>query len=105
MRKLVKAELLALLVPPFASLTCVNLGLAQSSQDEAAREATRSMAKSVCATCHGIEGRSTNPAVPNLAGQQRAYIEIWSGANGNAWSQLSPLDWQKAVAAPEESPS
>jgi cytochrome c553 len=76
MKKLMKATLTALLVPSFSGLVCVNAGLAQTSQEDAAREAVRSMAKSVCATCHGVEGRSTDPAIPNLAGQQRAYIEI-----------------------------
>jgi cytochrome c553 len=76
MGKLVKALLHALLVATFAGVACVNLSLAQTSQDEAAREAIRSMARSVCATCHGIEGRSTDAAVPNIAGQQRAYLEI-----------------------------
>jgi cytochrome c553 len=76
MRRFVNAALLALLVPPFAGLTCVNLSLAQTSQDQTEKEAIRSMARSVCATCHGIDGRSTDPMVPNLAGQQRTYVEI-----------------------------
>jgi len=29
----------------------------------------------VCSSCHGMEGRSDNPTFPNLAGQQKAYIE------------------------------
>jgi cytochrome c553 len=72
MNKIRKATLLALLVPPFAAFIGVNPSLADTSQE---KEAVRSIAQSVCATCHGIEGRSTNPAVPNLAGQRRSYIE------------------------------
>ncbi len=75
MRRLVNAALAALLISSVA-LTWVDLSLAQTSQDQATKEAARTMANSVCATCHGSEGRSTNLAVPNLAGQQRAYIEI-----------------------------
>ena len=75
MNKLLNAARTALLVPSLA-LAWVNLGFAQTTQDQAAKEAVRSMANAVCATCHGNEGRSTNPAIPNLAGQQRAYIEI-----------------------------
>jgi cytochrome c553 len=29
----------------------------------------------VCASCHGMEGKSDNPSFPNLAGQQKAYLE------------------------------
>jgi cytochrome c553 len=29
---------------------------------------------SVCMTCHGVNGISTTPLVPNLAGQKEAYI-------------------------------
>jgi len=28
----------------------------------------------VCSSCHGLEGRSTSPTFPNLAGQQHDYI-------------------------------
>ncbi len=39
--------------------------------DPAAAEAT---AASICAACHGPDGKSSNPLWPNLAGQQEAYI-------------------------------
>jgi cytochrome c553 len=29
----------------------------------------------VCSSCHGLEGRSDNPTFPNLAGQQKEYLE------------------------------
>ncbi len=29
----------------------------------------------VCSSCHGMEGRSDNPSFPNLAGQQKHYLE------------------------------
>ena len=49
---------------------------AQTTPDAAAKEAARNLAVGMCASCHGPEGRSTNALVPNLAGQQRAYIEV-----------------------------
>ena len=33
------------------------------------------LAQHVCANCHGINGESTNPMIPKLAGQTSAYIE------------------------------
>ena len=48
---------------------------AQAPPDAATKEAARNLAIGVCTSCHGPEGRSTNPQVPRLAGQQRAYIE------------------------------
>lgn len=32
------------------------------------------LAVQVCAACHGVNGQSQSPMVPNLAGQQREYI-------------------------------
>lgn len=32
------------------------------------------LAQQVCSNCHGIEGQSTNPTFPNLAGQQANYF-------------------------------
>lgn len=32
------------------------------------------LAQQVCSSCHGIDGRSTNPNFPNLAGQQPTYF-------------------------------
>jgi cytochrome c553 len=48
---------------------------AQAPVDAATKDAARNLAIGVCASCHGVEGRSTNPLIPRLAGQQRAYIE------------------------------
>lgn len=30
----------------------------------------------VCAACHGVDGRSSAPIYPNLAGQSAAYMEM-----------------------------
>lgn len=32
------------------------------------------LAVQVCASCHGVNGQSQSPMIPNLAGQQKAYI-------------------------------
>ncbi len=37
-------------------------------------EVGRSMAESVCASCHGIKGISSGPGFPNLAGQKEDYL-------------------------------
>jgi cytochrome c553 len=57
------------------ALTCAS-ALAAQEVDRASVEVARSLAAGMCASCHGPDGRSTNPAVPRLAGQQRSYIEV-----------------------------
>ena len=51
-----------------------------------------------CAKCHGVQGISDNPAIPNLAGQRYTYlysqmIDFRSGLHrhGNMKEQLGPL--------------
>jgi cytochrome c553 len=71
-------------------------------------ERGRQIATTVCAACHGPEGRSTAPANPHLAGQHAGYIAqqlaaFKSGARPNPVMQgmsasLTPEDMQ-AVAA------
>ena len=34
----------------------------------------RTLALQVCSSCHGVDGNSTSPAFPKLAGQQDAYL-------------------------------
>lgn len=47
------------------------LALAQETDPE------RGRAKSLqCVSCHGVEGRTTNPMFPNLAGQNATYLAI-----------------------------
>ena len=58
-----------------AMLSCVAPCLAQTSSDAATKQAARTLATSVCERCHGAEGRSADPAVPVIAGQQQSYIE------------------------------
>jgi cytochrome c553 len=60
----------------FSILTWVGSALAQTPQGDTTTAAARTLATSVCAHCHGREGRSTDPVIPNLAGQHRAYIEV-----------------------------
>jgi cytochrome c553 len=42
-----------------------------SSQENAAKK----IAGSVCASCHGLDGNSVQPTVPNLAGLQSRYLD------------------------------
>ena len=37
--------------------------------------AGRSKAATVCIACHGVDGNSTNPLFPKLAGQHEKYLE------------------------------
>jgi cytochrome c553 len=57
-------------------LGCVVPCLAQTSTDAATKQVVRTLATSVCERCHGAEGRSADPAVPTIAGQQESYIEL-----------------------------
>jgi len=65
----------ALIVLWLAMLSCVAPCLAQTSPDAATRRAARTLATAVCERCHGADGRSADPAVPAIAGQQQSYIE------------------------------
>jgi cytochrome c553 len=52
-------------------------------------DAGAAKAKEVCAACHGMDGNSTDPNNPRLAGQWRDYLEkalrdYKSGARNNA---------------------
>lgn len=71
----VSAEVVIRAITSFG-LACVSLSLAQASQDQTTGDAARTLANSVCVTCHGKDGRSSDPSIPNLAGQQRAYVEV-----------------------------
>jgi cytochrome c553 len=59
------------------ALLGVGLGLAQnaSAQDALTGSAEAGATKAaVCTACHGVNGSSTNPEWPSLAGQNAAYI-------------------------------
>jgi cytochrome c553 len=60
-------------------LCLLAFGLASASafaQDAATAGAPAFVTKpGGCATCHGANGASIGPTFPNLAGQQRSYIE------------------------------
>lgn len=51
------------------------LGLAVATQAGADQVAAGKAAAAACAACHGVTGVSANPMWPNLAGQQKAYLE------------------------------
>jgi len=56
----------------------LGLSAASTSSVFAAGDAEAGKAKAgVCAACHGVEGISSIPSNPNLAGQVPGYIEKW----------------------------
>jgi len=56
-------------------LTITAAALSLSMNVMAGGDAAAGKAKSAnCTGCHGMNGRSTNPANPNLAGQKEAYL-------------------------------
>ncbi len=64
-----------------AVVALLGLGFAAAvSANEAAAPAATAGGKpaqvGVCAACHGENGVSASPLFPNLAGQQRSYLEV-----------------------------
>lgn len=60
-----------------ATIVCIGLGLAQTAaaQDAVSGNAEAGATKAgVCVACHGVNGNSTNPEWPVLAGQNAAYL-------------------------------
>ena len=56
-------------------LTITAAALSLSMNVMAGGDAAAGKAKSAsCTGCHGMNGKSTNPANPNLAGQKEAYL-------------------------------
>jgi len=45
------------------------------TKDMVGNEASIAGTEHVCASCHGANGRSNNPDFPNLAGQQKTYLQ------------------------------
>ncbi|MFK5913400.1 MAG: c-type cytochrome [Woeseiaceae bacterium] len=73
-------------------LTGVTLVLAFSSASMAAGNATAGKAKATnCAGCHGVNGNSTNPAWPKLAGQHAGYIAKQLADFKSGKARMEPL--------------
>jgi cytochrome c553 len=49
---------------------------ATGTPDPNIKQAAQNIAKALCSHCHGSEGRSDNPLMPRIAGQQQSYIEV-----------------------------
>lgn len=58
-----------------SAVISVMIGLGLSSMAVAGDIAAGQQRAASCAGCHGSAGISNNPAWPNLAGQQKAYLE------------------------------
>jgi cytochrome c553 len=64
--------LLSALLIGLATSGCANL---ERSRDLANADVpAQVMAEQVCSICHGLDGNSTSPAYPQLAGQQATYL-------------------------------
>ena len=60
----------------FVMLTAVISGLLMSNMLLAGGDAAAGKTKSAsCTGCHGMNGKSNNPAYPNLAGQKQMYLD------------------------------
>ncbi len=56
-------------------ITLISLTLLTVVTPQAADiKAGTAKAKKVCAACHGIDGNSSNPTFPKIAGQHKAYL-------------------------------
>ena len=75
MKALDKAVACGPLILSFAASLWAYPCLAQNAP-AATRQAAQALATSVCAHCHGPEGRGSDASVPQIAGQQRDYIEV-----------------------------
>jgi cytochrome c553 len=69
-----------LLLAAFAGASLATAVLAQAPAPAPGGKAdlaqAETIAKNVCAACHGIDGNSASPANPNLAGQSAEYIAL-----------------------------
>lgn len=62
---------------PGAALLALSIGVAFAADAQIRvnpQENAPKIVAAVCASCHGIDGNSTQPTVPNLAGLQAAYL-------------------------------
>lgn len=55
-------------------ITLISLTLLTVTTQAADIKAGTAKAKKVCAACHGIDGNSSNPTFPKIAGQHKAYL-------------------------------
>jgi len=64
----------SLLLTGAAALLAVGSGARADELDAATRAYAEKIAITVCGTCHGASGNSTNPKYPRLAGQNPNYL-------------------------------
>ncbi len=57
-----------------AAVACVTSTVLAEEPDAAAQQHARKLAVTVCGTCHGQQGNSTQPKFPRLAGQNANYL-------------------------------
>src|SRR5690349_14753555 len=76
MKRLAHGSRAGLVALALSAAIRAELSWAETPASAASKQAAQTLANAVCAHCHGPEGRSTDPAVPRIAGQQRDYIEV-----------------------------
>jgi cytochrome c553 len=85
----------------YATAVCAQAPAAPASgKPDLARAQT--IARDVCAACHGADGNSATPANPNLAGQQAEYITVQL-MNFKAGIRVNPImQGMSATLTPDE---
>lgn len=84
----------------YASAVSAQAPAAPAAKPDLARAQT--IAKDVCAACHGADGNSASPANPNLAGQQAEYITLQL-MNFQAGIRVNPvMQGMAATLKPDE---
>ncbi len=63
---------LGIVVGTMSVAACVNLDRSRTLGNPSVSGSV--LAIQVCSNCHGVDGNSTSPAIPRLAGQQATYI-------------------------------
>jgi len=59
---------------PFRTLAGIPLSLLIFASASASAADAQAIAKTVCAACHGVDGNSTDPRYPKLAGMNQEYL-------------------------------
>ena len=101
-------KLVTTLTLSLAALIYAHEGFAQEISSEN-RAAALHVAVTICATCHGTQGRNISPKFPSLAGQHADYLTAQMknfkshtrgdpDAVGYMWGMAAPLDDDMIVA-------
>jgi cytochrome c553 len=79
-----------------------SIAAADASMPKPDLERGKQLASTVCAACHGADGKSTAPANPNLAGQHGGYIAIQLAAFKSGARPSPVMQGMAAGLTPED---